>query len=161
MAAKKQTEPAKKLLNQSELATLFDLDRITVRSRLREGGIEGKPGKYRELLYDPDEVKAVLESKEDEDYERERARKTRFDADLRELELQKQRAELLPVYEVREQVQKIIQRLYQTFAIQQPKTIAARCAKAKSAAEVEKILREVASKAFADLRRDHAKMLEG
>lgn len=158
MPAKKK-EPETKLLNQSELALLYDLDRATVRTRLKDAGVVGTPGKHRELLYDPDEAKAALESDSDEDYERERARKTRFDADLRELELQKQRAELLPVYEVREQMQKIIQRLYQTFAIQQPKTIAARLAKAKTPAEVEKILRESASKTFADLRRDHVKML--
>ena len=154
---------AKEFLNQTQLAERFGLDRITVRTRLKEAGIEPtKKAGGREYLYElTPEIEQAIYPDERADYEAERARKTRYDADLRELELAQRRGELIDRREVRDELQTIFTRLYQKLVNQLPRELSGALFRAESPEHCVAVLQKATAKIFSDLREEHEKLLTG
>jgi hypothetical protein len=153
--SRKKPQPKPELLSISQLAARFELDRATVRKRLDAAGITPVSEKAKEKLFDVAIAQEVIEIQADATYEKARARKIALEAELKELDLQRERGELVAIRDVREDLQKIFQRLFQRIAVQSPKELAGALFKAESAAQVEDILRKHNGKIFSDIRRDH------
>lgn len=151
---------AKELLNQSQLADRFDLDRITVRTRLREAGIVGKRGKHREILYDPAEVADVLQPQADADYERERALKTRIERETKELDLRERRGELVERREIQNDLQQIFAKLYQKTVNQLPRELSGALYRAESPEHCQAVLQKSLAQIFTELREEHESLLK-
>lgn len=145
--------------NITQLAKRFGLDRVTVAGRLEAADVPWVRGKKQEKLYDLEAAAAVIVTEADENYDQARARKVTIEADLKQLELDRERGSVVDVKTIREDIQRIMQRLFQRLAVQQPKELAQALFKSQSAPQAETILRKATSKVFEDLRRDHEKYL--
>lgn len=150
---------AKEFLNQSDLAIRYDIDRMTLRARLREAGIEGTK-KGRDTMYEitPELEDAILPEAR-ADYEAERARKTKLDADLRELSYRERLGELVEKRQIQDELQTIFTKLYQKLVNQQPRELSGALYRAESPEHCQAVLMKATAKIFNDLREEHAKLI--
>jgi len=152
----------KKLYNQTELSKYFGIDRATLRLRLEEAGIEPvKKGTHRELLYEmTPELEAAITPDSKTLYAREKAEKTALERQLKEIELAERRGELVKVKVIKDDLQRMFQKLVQKLETQMPYEIAGALFKAESAEQCQAILRRTVSGIFQDLRKEHEQYLE-
>lgn len=136
----------------SELAKLCALDRATVKKRLE--GVEPQPGAKGAKLYTLKQAVPALVNNDDE-LDRERLRKTTAEADRLELQLRRDRGEVLPVKEVRDYLQDLFKRLQQRTVVQMPTAISQQLYKAESAGQINDILQRELGRIFNELRSDH------
>lgn len=136
----------------SQLAKLCGLDRATVKKRL--DGVESQPGAKNAKLYTLEVAVPALINNDDE-HDREKLRKTTAEADKLELQLQRERGEVLPVKEVRDYLQDLFKRLQQRTVVQMPRDIAQQLYKAESAGQINDILQRELGRIFNELRSDH------
>lgn len=133
-------------------------DRGTIRERLAESGfepIEQKKGK--ETLY---ELSAEdIRSLSDDEYEVERIRKTKIEADLKQIDLAVKQGEYGSVQEFTEIVQEIVKQLRKNLLIDLSKNTISKIYNANSETEAEEILKNGVEKQFQNLRRDWEKYL--
>ncbi len=150
-AAVKISEP--ELLSISEIAKRVKLDRATVRSRLDDLGYEPDPSSTsKNQLYPFDsEMEFAIKSAKDT-VSAMKIRHLRADAQLKELKLAEQRAELVPMEEVVELSQSLHNTVYKEFAVNLPKRLAGRLSKTKTPGEVTKILKLETEKILKRLR---------
>lgn len=152
-------EQPKTIFNISELAQGFNLNRETVAKRLRLAGIAPVEKKAKETLYKLDARLEEILIAADADIEAERLRKISAEADLKEMQAQQLRGELAPVSEFQEIVQALFGGLYKEIAVRFPKKVAARCARAKTAAEAAALLQQQLNGIFLAIRNDFSAFL--
>lgn len=154
MATKKET------LNIDQLALKFDLNRRTVRERLRDAGMEGKPGPRNSRLFEITEaLEEILLPEARADYERERAGKVQVERQLKELELKERRGELIDRRQIADGLQQIFTKLYQKLVNQQPRELSGALYRAESPEHCQIVLQKATAKIFSDLREEHAAIL--
>lgn len=146
------------LLSTSELARRSGLNRATVRERLRKAGVEAKQTKAREKLYDEDEALRALGVDERAGLRKAQTEKVSTEAERARLKLEREKGELVPIRQVREDLQEIFKQLYQHFAVQYPRTAAARLAR-KNPAHITEVLKQDAEQFFNELRATHESYL--
>jgi hypothetical protein len=145
--------------NVSQLAFRFDLDRGTVRKRLMGAGIEPVDQKAKEKLYDMTTDLVALLEQPDKLLDEAKLRKETAVARQQEIKAAILEGEMAPVAEFTDTVQRLFGAMHKELAVRMPKTLAARLAKAKTPAEVSKILGLYVTKVFTNLRDDHQQFL--
>jgi uncharacterized coiled-coil protein SlyX len=146
-------------LNKSQLAKRFDLDRATVTKRLDANAVEPVESKSNEALYELTPRVAGILAKVDSAFDEAKLRKETAEAELREAKVAVIRGDLVEAAKVMDRVQTIMTALYKEFAQQQPKRLAARLAKVKTAAEVTKLIKADTDKVFSRLRENDEEMI--
>lgn len=140
------------------LSRKLKLDRGTIRERLAESGFEPvEKQKGKETLYEltSDEVRELG----NDEYEVERVRKTKIEADLKEIDLAVKQGTYGSVQEFTEIVQEIVKQLRKNLLIDLPKNTISRLYNANSETEATEILKNAVEKEFQALRRDWEKYL--
>lgn len=145
------------LVNISQLAEQFEMDRATVRKRLKD--LPPAQVKGREKLYPRRDAEAVLSAAENPGLDEAKRRKASIEAELLELKLRRERGDLLDVKEVRSELQEIFKRLHQYFCVHYPAEAAARLYKAESPAQIAEILQRDFGRTFNDFRGDYKSFL--
>jgi DNA-binding CsgD family transcriptional regulator len=147
-------------LNTSQIAMRVFLNRATVKNRLLEAGIQPVERKARENIFEFTEELEELLTSENKPIDVAKLKKTEAEAEIKHLEAQKRKGEMASVAEFTEVVQSLFGAMHKKIAVQFPKNIAARLAKAASAKEISEILSHELGKIFNDLREDHRKFLK-
>lgn len=149
---------AKKLdgewLTESEIAKRTKLHRQTVAARLEDLGYEPDPDRSKPKMkvhWFDSEMEFAIKSAKDT-VSAMKIRDLRATAELKEMKLAEARGDLVPATEVTELSQKLHSLIYKQFVMNQPKTLAAKLAKAKTTIEVTKILKIDAEKFMKRLR---------
>lgn len=152
--ALKLVDPDGEWLSIQQIAKRCDIHRQTCTTRLEDLGYEADEDrsslKNRVYWFD-DEMEQAIRSAKDT-MSAVRIRKDRADALTKEFNLAKLRGEMVPITDTIERVQSVISRLYKEQTQMQPKRLASRLAKAKTVAEVTRILKADTDKIFARLR---------
>lgn len=141
----------------SELARLCALDRATVTKRLKE--VEPAESREKLKLYKLEAALPALIAGESAEMDEAKLRKAQADADLRELELKRERGEVVLVKDVRNYAQALVRGLHQRVAVKLPSQIAAQLYKSESAAQIAETLQREFGRIFNELRDDHKSFL--
>jgi DNA-binding transcriptional MocR family regulator len=141
------------LYSISQLAKVTGLDRATVTKRL--GDIEVTGGAKGAKTYSLADALPALIAGESTEMDEAKLRKVQAEAELKELEVEQERGELLPVKEVRDYLQDLFKRLQQRTVVQMPVAIASQLYKAESPAQISDTLQRELGRIFNDLRADH------
>lgn len=151
--AAKLKQPRGELLPISQIAERLRMHRQTVTARLDNLGYQPHESSTakNQLYWFDDDVEFALKAAKD-DLDAARIRDLRAAAELKELKLAEARGELVEIAAVMDRVQTLFTRLYKESTQFQPKRLAGRLAKAKTAAEVTRILKGDTDKIFAKLR---------
>ncbi len=160
MAARKRPpEPVYEYANISELSRRFALDRATVTKRIRAAGVQPVDVKAKEITYalTPDLIEAL--EAVNEQLEEAKLRELIAKADIAEFKAKQIEGELVVMSDVVERVQTIMSHLYKEFALHQPKRLAKRLVKAKTVAEVTKLIKLDTERIFGKLRENDAAMV--
>ncbi len=152
MTAKKQ-----EMYSISQLAKLSGLDRATVTKRLAE--VESQDGPKNAKLYALAAALPALISGESTEMEEAKLRRAQAEAELKTLDLERERGEVAPVKDVREYALKLVKGLHGRLAVQFPREIAQQLYKAESPAQITEILRRELGRIFNDLRTNHQRFL--
>lgn len=153
----KRGAPAEELYSVTRLAEYFELDRATMRKRLDEAGVEPVVDQANKRLYRLEDAEAAME--QEGDLEEIKLRKLTAEASLKELELGREKGELLPRKEVEDYVQKLFTALYQRLAVKLPREIGPQLFKAESTAQLTKDLQTNLETIFHEIRTDHRRLL--
>lgn len=151
--AAKKNEPVTELLSISEIARRCGINRATAASRLDDLGYEpddSSTAKNQLYLFDDEMLFSIKAAKDS--LSAAKIRDIRASSQLKELKLAEARGELVPIVDITETVQTVLTRLYKEQTQLQPKRLAARLVKAKTAAEVTRILKTDTDRIFARLR---------
>jgi hypothetical protein len=136
-------KPDGEWLSESEIAKRCQLHRQTVATRLEDLGYEPDEERSNQKLkvywFDEEMLMAVKSAKDT--LSAVRIRDLRAAAQLKEMKLAEARGELVPMIEVMELSQKLHTVVYKHIAIDMPKRLASKLAKAKTPAEVTKIMK--------------------
>lgn len=139
-------------LNISQLAEEFDLDRASVRKRIQEAGIEPVEVKAKLTVYELNQRLASILSDVNSPLSEAKLRRETANAEKIEMQNAIARGELVPIDKTIERVQSVMSKMYKEFTQMQPKRLASRLVKAKTAAEVSKVLKIDTDKIFFRLR---------
>jgi hypothetical protein len=140
------------------LSKKLKLDRGTIRERLDEAGyvpIQKSNGK--ETLYELSSEE--LKNLGNDEYDLERIRKIKAEADLKELDLATKRGEFGSVREFTEVTQKLFKSLHKKLGVDLAKKIARKLHNANSETEVAEILQDAINYEFKSIRADFTKYL--
>lgn len=146
-----------KLYSISELAKLCGLDRATVAKRLKD--VEPGHEEPKKKLFALDAALPPLIAGASAEMDEAKLRKAQADAEMGELRLQRERAEVVEVKEVRTYAQALVRGIHQRVAVQMPGLLAAQLYKADSAAQITEILQRELGRTFNELRDDHKNFL--
>lgn len=149
---------AKKLLSTSELARETGLNRATVREHLEKKQVKPREEKPRQKLYDADEALRALQEDDRSGLRKAQTAKTAAEAARAEMKLDRERGELVPIQDVRADVQTIWQRIYQHFTVTAPATLSPQL-RGQKVAQVEALLRRDAEHFFSELRAEQERYL--
>ncbi|HKX83402.1 MAG TPA: hypothetical protein VJL58_04205 [Pyrinomonadaceae bacterium] len=148
-------------ISESEIAKRVKLHRQTVASRLEDLGYEPDAersnAKLKVYWFDSEMDLAIRSAKDS--ISAAKIHGLRLDNEIKQMKLAEARGELVPMHEVVEMSQKLVGAVYKEFSIHQPKRLAARLAKCKTAAEVSKLLKSDTEKFMARLRGNHTELL--
>lgn len=158
MAARKRL-PENEFVNIAELIRRFRLDRATINKRIREARIMPAESRAKETIYELTlELVEVLQQT-NESFEAAKLRELVAKANLAEFKSKQAEGELVPMNDVIERVQTIFMAVYKEFALHQPKRLAKRLVKAKTVAEVHKLIKLDTERVFGKLRENDAAMV--
>jgi hypothetical protein len=149
--APEKDEKKGELVNTSEIARLSGLNRATVKAKLETKGVRPREEKAKEKLYDADEALTALQGDGTSGLRKAQTAKTAAEAARVKLKLDKERGELVSIQDVREDVQELVKRIHQHFAVTGP-TLLAPQIKGKSVSRIEAALKREAEDFFNDLR---------
>ncbi len=152
--------PAKKpsdLYSLSALARLCKRDRATVAKCLKD--VPPVEERAKEKLYTLAAAVPAIVAGASAEMDEAKLKKMQADARLRELELARERAEVVEVKEVRNYAQALVKGIHQRIAVQLPREIAAQLYKAESPAQITDILQRESGRIFNELRDDHKRFL--
>lgn len=141
-------------LSISALAKQAGVHRATARERLERAKIEPVQEKAKEKLYDPDEALRAIGADERSGLRKAQTAKTATEAARARLKLDRERGELVPIQDVRSDIQEIVKRIYQHFAVTGPQELAPQLRGLKVAQIVERLQRD-AERFFNELRTEH------
>jgi hypothetical protein len=136
-------KPDGEWLSISEIAKRCNIHRQTCTSRIEDLGYEPDEGRStpkNKVYFFDDEMEFAVKSAKDT-VSAMKIRQLRADAQLKELKLAEQRAELVPMAEVTDIAQRFIKTFYEEFTVRQPKRVAGQLVKAKTQAAVRKVLK--------------------
>lgn len=152
-AAAKKLINEPELLSTSEIARRCGINRATAAARLDDLGYEPDESSTakNKLFWFDDEMLFSIKSAKDS-LSAAKIRDIRASSQLKELKLAEARGEMVPIVDTIERVQTVMSKMYKEFTQMQPKRLASRLAKAKTAAEVTKHLKLDTDKIFARLR---------
>jgi hypothetical protein len=139
------------LLNTSEIARRSGLNRATVKTKLETKGVQPREEKAKEKLYDAEEALAALQADGTSGLRKAQTMKTAVEASRAKLRLDKERGEVVPIQDVRDDLQELFKRIYQHFAITNPPVIAPQL-RGQKAPQIEAALRRDAERFFSELR---------
>jgi hypothetical protein len=157
------SQPKGEWLSISEIAKRCGIHRQTCSSRLEDLGYEPDPDRSTpksQVYFFDDEMEFAIKSAKDT-VSAMKIRQLRADAQLKELKLAEQRAELVPMVEVTDIVQRIVKAIYDEYAIRQPKRVAGQLVKAKTQAAVRKILKTDGDRVMKLLRTNFERFIDG
>jgi hypothetical protein len=148
----------------SELQRRTGLHRVTIRRRLDEAQITPASAKYNEKRYDVETATKVLASSNGNGREpsllnEARRRKTIAEAARITLKLQRERGDLVPLNEIRDQLFQFIKAMHTRIARRYPRENARRLRKCRGAADLAHTLEVDLSLIFDELKRDYPQML--
>lgn len=146
-----------KLYNISELAKLCKRDRATVVKCLKE--VKPVEEQAKEKLYALHEAVPAIVAGASAEMNEAKLRKTKAEANLKEIDLARERGEVVEVKEVRAYAQALVRGIHQRLAVRMPGEIAPQLYKAESAAQITDILQREFGRVFNDLRDDHKRFL--
>lgn len=138
-------------VNTSELARRTGLNRATVKSKLETKGVRPREEKAKEKLYDADEALAALQGDDTTGLRKAQTMKTAAEAARAKLKLDRERGDLVPIEDVRADLQELVQRIRQHFAITAPPALAPQL-RGRKVAQIEAKLRQDAEQFFRELR---------
>ena len=150
------------LLSISEIAKRLKLDRATVRTRLEDLGYqpdESSTPKLQLYAFD-DEMEFAIKAAKDT-LAAMKIRQLRAAAVKLEMQNAQARGELVPMSEATDIVQRIVKKLYDEYAVRQPKRVAGQLVKAKTQAAVRKILKTDGDRIMKLVRTDFERFIEG
>lgn len=145
-------------VNLSELARRSGLDRATVRERLETKGVRPREEKAREKLYDPDEALTALQAEGATGLRKAQTAKTAAEAERVKLKLDRERGEVVSIQEAREDLQELVKRIYQHFAVTGPSALAPQF-RGRKVSQIEAALRNDAEQFFNELRAEYESYL--
>ncbi|HEX6182650.1 MAG TPA: hypothetical protein VFZ44_01985 [Pyrinomonadaceae bacterium] len=138
-------------VNISELARRSGLNRATVREKLESKGVHPRQKKAKEKLYDLDEALGALQGDGTAGLRKAQTMKTATEAARAKLRLDRERGDLVPIQDVRADLQEVVKRIYQHFAVTNPPAVAPQL-RGKKLPQIEATLRRDAEQFFRDLR---------
>lgn len=142
------------LVNTTELARRAGLNRATVREKLEGKGIQPRDKKANVTLYDADEaLRAIQGTDERAGLRKAQTMKTATEAARARIKLEKEKGELVPIQDVRADIQAIVNEIRQHF-LTRSQALAPQLRGQKSA-RIEALLREDAERFFGELRAEH------
>lgn len=145
------------LYSISALARLCGRDRATVVKCLKDvKPVEERP---REKLYALGEAVPAIIAGADAEMDEAKLRKVQAEAELKELDLKRERGEVVSLKDVRNYAQALFRGMHQRVAVRLPRDVAAQLYKAESPAQIIDILQREAGRIFNDLRDDHQSLL--
>lgn len=157
------TAPRKKKpqANKSQLHRATGLDRATITDRLEKAGVEPKAVKKggKEKVFDAEEALKVLAGPDRSGERSAREKKLNVSAARELLKYKKEKGELLEYDEVRDVLQKIFNRLFQTITISYWRDNKRRLHRIKTPDALEVAGRADMEKIFNDLRANFTRFL--
>jgi hypothetical protein len=148
-------------LSIKAIAERVGLDRATCKSRLDQHGYEPVREEAKLKVYRFDaEMEAKL-TEQNFKLTEAKTRKEIADAEMKELKLREAKGELVAVDEVMDLIGRLFNAMFQDLAVRQPARLANKLFKAKTTADVAKILRADTNRVFSILGDDHEKILNG
>jgi len=152
--------PARKKLraNKSELHRATGLDRATITKRLNAAGVKPKVKKKKEEIFDANEALRALASDRTGITDA-RAKKLNVEAARVMLKLKKERGELLPLQEVRDELFKIMKAMHTRIVKRYPRENSRRLRRCRSDADLYRTMETDLSLIFDELKRDYPTLL--
>jgi hypothetical protein len=151
------SKTGEQLYSISQLATLSGLDRATITKRLAEVPFE--EGAKNAKTYALDAALPALIAGESAEFDAAKLRKMQAEAGLRELDLERERGEVVSTKEVADYALRLFKGMHNRVAVQFPRSIAAQLYKAESASHITETLQRELGRIFNDLRGDHTRFL--
>ncbi|HEY0098649.1 MAG TPA: DUF1441 family protein [Pyrinomonadaceae bacterium] len=145
------------LYSISQLASLSGLDRATVTKRLADVPFE--EGAKNAKTYALDAALPALIAGESTEMDAAKLRKTQAEASMRELDLERERGEVVSTSEVADYTLRLFKGVQNRIGLRFPREIAQQLYKAESAAQITEILQRELGRIFNDLRDDHKRFL--
>lgn len=145
------------LYSISALAALCGRDRATIRKCLKD--IKPVEAREKEKLYALAEAIPAIIAGVDAELNAAKLKKAQADANLRELELSRERGEVVEVKEVRAYAQALFRGVQQRMAVRLPRDVAGQLYRAESEAQVRESLQREVGRIFNELRDDHQRFL--
>ena len=139
------------LLNTSQLPRRAGLDRATVKSKLETKGVRPQQDKANRKLYDADEALKALQGDGTTGLRKAQTMKTAVEAARAQIKLEKEQGDLVSIQDVREDVQEVVKRINQYFAVTAPSVLAPQL-RGQKVSQIEATLRRDAERFFGDLR---------
>jgi hypothetical protein len=154
---------AEKGYSVNTLTRLLGVNRRTLLARL-EGVTPVKSGPREKLYRLSDAVQGFisqpLRGAEVVGLAEVRGRKLAAETELTEMKLQRQRGELVPSADVRDDLTEIIRSLYTRLAVVMPQQLGPRL-RAKTAGQAAQVLRAEVERLFTEFRQEHVQLLAG
>jgi hypothetical protein len=147
-------EGTKKLLTTAALARETGLTRATVREKLGSKGIQPREQTPNKTLYDADEALGALQSDGTSGLRKAQTAKTAAEAARVKLKLDRERGEVVPIQDVRADLQELVKRIYQHFAVTGPAVVAPQL-KGKKVSQIEAAMKADAEGFFNELRAEY------
>ncbi|MDQ1610328.1 MAG: hypothetical protein QOG00_259 [Pyrinomonadaceae bacterium] len=141
----------------SQLASLCALDRGTVAKRLAEVPFE--EGAKGAKSYALAAALPALIAGESTEMDEAKLRKVQAEADLKELEYQRERAEVVSTTEVADYTLRLFKGVQNRIGVRFPREISQQLYKAESPAQITEILQRELGRTFNELRDDHKRFL--
>lgn len=141
------------LVSTSELARRSGLNRATVKTKLETKGVQPKEEKSKEKLYDAGEALTALQADGTSGLRKAQTAKTAAEAERAKLKLERERGEVVPIQEVRADIQTIVSEIRLHF-LTRAQALAPQL-RGQKVARIEALLREDAEQFFAGLRAEH------
>lgn len=145
------------LYSISQLARLSALDRATVTKRL--DGVECTEGARGAKTYALAAALPALIAGESTEMDEAKLRKVQAEAGMRELDLERERGEVVSVKEVADYALRLFKAIHNRLGIRFPREIAQQLYKAESPAHVTEVLQRELGRIFNELREDHKHFL--
>lgn len=145
------------LYSISQLAKLCALDRATVAKRLE--AIEFAEGAKGAKSYALAAALPALIAGESTEMDEAKLRKLQAEAGMRELDLERERGEVVHVKEVADYALRLFKGMQNRVGVQFPRSISAQLYKAESAPQITEILQRELGRIFNELRGDHKRFL--
>lgn len=144
-------------MSQIQLAEHFNLDRNTIRTRLKQAGVEPEAGSSaRNYKYDFEKARLAIERPKESNLKNE---KTEKEIEILDLKIKIQKGEYASVAEYTELTHQLVNWIFTKFDKKFPENVVTKVAKAKNKAEAVAVVRLEVHTIFNELRSNPRKFL--